>query len=235
VGEAIVGPVLRICRALDGMPLAFELWPPPGCARSPRNRSQRGWATASGCSPARERVRRLAWLARRRRCTAAAGPVAECVGLPPDEDAAGDGHLTRGMVLSQRLAGRRGLQAQGPVAKAWSPSTSQQTFTPAQRSRRCGTRDRRRSRHPPGSGRLLLRFTHSGTDKHRRDQVSDGRGCSGGSVPSAASIQLSRSACVNPGHAGISGSCRRRSNASAIRGPRSTGEWQPAMTSAPNR
>jgi len=74
-----VGPVLRICRALDGMPLAFEL-APPGCARSSRNRSQRGWATASGCSPARERVRRLAWLARRRRCTAAAGPVAECVG-----------------------------------------------------------------------------------------------------------------------------------------------------------
>jgi predicted ATPase len=25
VDEAIVGPVLRICRALDGMPLAFEL------------------------------------------------------------------------------------------------------------------------------------------------------------------------------------------------------------------
>jgi predicted ATPase len=25
VGEAIVGPVPRICRALDGMPLAFEL------------------------------------------------------------------------------------------------------------------------------------------------------------------------------------------------------------------
>jgi hypothetical protein len=106
VGEAIVGPVLRICRALDGMPLAFELWPPPGCARSSRNRSQRGWATASGCSPARERVRRLAWLARRRRCTAAAGSVAECVGLPPDEDAAGDGHLTRGMVFTPAVRWR---------------------------------------------------------------------------------------------------------------------------------
>jgi hypothetical protein len=39
--------------------------------------------------------------------------------------------------------------------------------------------------------------------------VSEGRGCSGGTVPSAASIQLSRSACVNPGHAGTSGSWRR--------------------------
>ena len=34
MGEAIVAPVLRICRALDGMPLAFEL-APPGCARFP--------------------------------------------------------------------------------------------------------------------------------------------------------------------------------------------------------
>jgi hypothetical protein len=39
-------------------------WPPPGCVRSSRSRSQGGWATASGCSLARERVRRLAWLAR---------------------------------------------------------------------------------------------------------------------------------------------------------------------------
>jgi hypothetical protein len=30
-----VGPVLRIRRALDGMPLAFELAAAPGCARSP--------------------------------------------------------------------------------------------------------------------------------------------------------------------------------------------------------
>ena len=30
-----MGPVLRICRALDGMPLAFEL-APPGCALFPQ-------------------------------------------------------------------------------------------------------------------------------------------------------------------------------------------------------
>jgi hypothetical protein len=54
-------------------------------------------------------------------------PVAEGVGLPPDEDAAGDGHLTRGMVFTrpvrwrQRVANppgrRRGLQAQGPLGE----------------------------------------------------------------------------------------------------------------------
>jgi hypothetical protein len=73
-------------------------------------------------------VRRLAWLARRRRCTAAAGPVAEGVGLPPDEDAAGMVTSLVGMVFTpacalvlkggQRPAGRRrGLQAQGPLGE----------------------------------------------------------------------------------------------------------------------
>ena len=134
-----MGPVLRICRALDGMPRAFEL-APPGCARSPAaDRSAAGRPL-----PAARRlvsgVRRLAWLARRRRCTAAASPVAESAGLPPDEDAAGDGHLTRGHGLftpacalalkgGQRpLAAAAVCRPRGRSAKAWSPSTAQQTF-----------------------------------------------------------------------------------------------------------
>jgi predicted ATPase len=36
-----VGPVRRICRALDGMPLAFEL-AAAGVRALPRSRSQRG-------------------------------------------------------------------------------------------------------------------------------------------------------------------------------------------------
>jgi hypothetical protein len=43
------GPVVGICRALDGMPLAIEL--PPACARCRSTCWRAAWPTGSGCSP----------------------------------------------------------------------------------------------------------------------------------------------------------------------------------------
>ena len=54
--------MVRICLALDGLPLAFELVAARVRALSPQQIAAR-LGDRSGCWPARERVRRLAWLA----------------------------------------------------------------------------------------------------------------------------------------------------------------------------
>lgn len=86
-----------------------------------------------------------------------------------------------------------------PVARSAAASRARPPRK-AIRLRRLARRDRFRDGQDSAGQRMPSQAEHT------RDQVSDGRGCSGGTVPSAASIQLSRSACVNPGHAGTSGS-----------------------------